>query len=158
MSILSVPYRPGTPTHPTGKGSNVATCPTALDPPPGVGGLLRHHVPRATGPTTRQGKAPVSPCVLPLQTCLSVWEGSGIITCPMELACHPTGKGSGIIMCHVAPDPPPGVGGPWRHHVLRGSQPSRHACAFPRHLTSGSSWPHQARGASSALNAYKTLT
>jgi hypothetical protein len=35
------------------------------------------------------------------------------------------------------------------------SAPGR-ARAFSRRLTSGSSWPHQARGAGSALNAYVT--
>jgi hypothetical protein len=35
------------------EGSGVATCPTVLDPPPGVGGLWRHHVSHGTGPTSR---------------------------------------------------------------------------------------------------------
>jgi hypothetical protein len=39
--------------------------------------------PRVTGPTTRQGRAPVSPCVLRLQTRLLVRESSGVATCPV---------------------------------------------------------------------------
>jgi hypothetical protein len=44
---------------------------------------------------------------------------------PWHRACHPTGKGSGIATCPVAPDPPPGEGGLWRHHVLPGTPPDR---------------------------------
>jgi hypothetical protein len=37
-------------------------------------------------PPTRQGRAPVSPCVLRLQTHLPVRESSGVVTCPMALS------------------------------------------------------------------------
>jgi hypothetical protein len=134
--------------HPTGKGSGVATCPVTLDP-------------------------------------LLVREGSAVATCSQ--ARHPVGKGFGVT---TTPDPPPGtgglwghhirpgpsprreglhcrhvsrgsrpasdVGGLWHHHMPHGSQPTRCAHAFPRCLASGSSWPHQACRAGSALNAYKT--
>jgi hypothetical protein len=60
--------------HPTGKGSTVVMCPAALAPSPGAGGLWRHHVSCATGPTTRQGRAPVSPYVPWLQAHLLVWD------------------------------------------------------------------------------------
>jgi hypothetical protein len=83
-----------------------------------------------------------------------VWEGSGVAIC--RRAHHPVGKGSSVVMCHAVPDPPPGVGGLWRHHVPHGSQPLRRACVFPRRLTSSLSWPHQPRRAGIALNAYKT--
>jgi hypothetical protein len=73
---------------------------------------------------------------------------------PGNWACHPVGKGSRVATCPTAPDPPPGAGGLWRRHVPRGSQPPRRARAFPRRLTSGSSWP-QARGTGNTLNTYK---
>jgi hypothetical protein len=79
------------------------------------GGLWRHHVSHGIGPTTRQGRALESPRVSRLQTRplrekalasphvrgirTTVWQGSGIVTCP------------------VAPDPPPCAGGLWSHHV-----------------------------------------
>jgi hypothetical protein len=110
--------------------------------------------PCATGPATRQGRALVSPHVPWLQTHLPALEGSSITTCGR--ARRPVGKGSGAVMCPVAPDPPLSAGGLWHHHAPHGSHPPRHAHAFPRRMTLGSSWPHQARGAGSALNAYKT--
>jgi hypothetical protein len=72
--------------HPVGKGSGVTMCPTAPDPPLSVRGIWRRHMPRGTGPTTRQGMTPVSPRVLWLQTHLPVREGPGIATCPMALS------------------------------------------------------------------------
>jgi hypothetical protein len=71
---------------PAGKGSSVTICPTAPDPPSGAGGLRRRHVPRATGPATKQGRAPTSPHVLWLQTHLPVRKGSGVTTCLMALS------------------------------------------------------------------------
>jgi hypothetical protein len=106
--------------HQLGEGSGVATCPTALNPPPStegsgvatypmapnpppgrgglqshhvscgsrpvpyVGRLWRHHMFRALGPPL--GRAPASPCVLWLQTCLLVREGSGAATCTVALS------------------------------------------------------------------------
>jgi hypothetical protein len=67
--------------RPTGNGSGVTTCLVALDPPPSAGGLWRHHVWPG-----RKGMAPVSPRVPRLQTCLPVWEGFGVATCPMALS------------------------------------------------------------------------
>jgi hypothetical protein len=49
--------------HPSGKSSGIATRPVVPDPPTGVRGLWCHHVPRGTRPTTRQGRALVSPRV-----------------------------------------------------------------------------------------------
>jgi hypothetical protein len=66
--------------HPIGKGFDVTTRPAAPDPPPGVGRLWRHHVPHAIGLATPQGRDPVSPHVLWLQTHLPVWEGSATAT------------------------------------------------------------------------------
>jgi hypothetical protein len=140
--------------HPVRKGSSVTTCPTTLDPSPGVEGLWYHHVrlgllpgreglrclhmSHSSRPTSRCGRALASPRVL------------------CHRACHPAGNGSGVTACPATPDPPPGVGGLWRHHVPCGSQPLRRIHVFPRRLTSDSSCPHQARGTGSALNAYKT--
>jgi hypothetical protein len=64
-------------------------------------------------------------------------------------------QGSGIATSHVALDLPPGAG-LWSHHVPCCPRPPGRARAFPRRLTLGSSWPHQARGAGGALNAYVT--
>jgi hypothetical protein len=65
--VTSAPWHQA--RYPVGKGSSVTMCPTALDPPPSTGGLWCRHVPHGTGPTTQQGRAPVSPCVLWLRTC-----------------------------------------------------------------------------------------
>jgi hypothetical protein len=162
-----VPAAPG--PLPVSESFGIAMCPITLSTPFDMEGLRCRHVsrgskpasrygralasPRATKPATQQGRAPVLPRVSWLQTRLPMWEGSGVATCHRD--CHPTGKGSGVATCPAAPDPSPGVGGLWCHHIPRGSQPLRHAHAFPRRLTSDSSWPHQARGAGSALNAYK---
>jgi hypothetical protein len=99
-------------------------------------------------------------------------KGSDIATCPMAPG-PPPGAGR-LWSRHVRPGPSPDreglwcrhvshgsrpasrCGGFWCHHVPRGSQLPRRAHAFPRRLISCSSWPHQTRGASSALNAYKT--
>jgi hypothetical protein len=121
--------------HSPGKGFGVATWPEAPNPSPSrrghqschvphgsrpapcTGRLRHHHLTEAPGPPP--SRAPVSPCVLWLQTRLLVREGSGSTTCPVAL-------------------------GPGRAH------------AFPRCLASGSSWPHQAHGADTTLNAYVT--
>jgi hypothetical protein len=92
--------------HPTGKSSGVTMCPTASDPSPGAGGLCRHHVPHATGPTTQQGRALVSPHVPWLQICLMERVGSSITTCPM------------------LPGPPPDKGGLRCRHVSYSSRPA----------------------------------
>jgi hypothetical protein len=141
-------------------------------PPPGREGLQCRHVsrssrptswcgralasPRATELTAWYGRAPVSPHLPQLQTHLLVREGSVVTTCPVWLGPPPAGKGSDVTTCPSALDPPPSVGGVWCLHGPRGSQPLRRARVFPRRLTSGSSWPHQARRVGSALNAYKT--
>jgi hypothetical protein len=52
---------------PTREGSGVATCPMALDPSPGTGGLQRRHVPRGARPR------------------LPAREDSGVATCHMAL-------------------------------------------------------------------------
>jgi hypothetical protein len=101
-----------------------------------------------------------------------IGKGSGVTTCPTApdppldaggLRRHhiapgppPAGKGSSVAMCPTTPDPPPSVGGLWHRHVSRVSHPPRCAHVFPRHLMLSSSWPHQARGADSTLNMYKT--
>jgi hypothetical protein len=72
--------------RPVGKGSGVVMCPTAPNPPPSEGGLWCLYVPHVTGPATQQGRAPVSPRVLRLQTHLPVREGSSVITCPVALS------------------------------------------------------------------------
>jgi hypothetical protein len=120
------------------EGSGVATCPEAPGPPPGGGGLRCFHVSHGSRPASQCKRALVSPCA------------------PWHWVRHPAGKGSGVTTCHEAPNPPLGAGGLWHCHVPCGSQPPRHACAFPRRLTLGSSWPHQAHRAGSALNAYRT--
>jgi hypothetical protein len=124
--------------HLTGKGSGIAMCPAAPDPPPGAGGLWCRHVtpglppgreglqchhmsygsrsasrcgralasPRATEPATQQGRALVLPRVPWLQTRLPVWEGSGVVTCP------------------VPPGPPPRREGLRCRHMSYSSRPS----------------------------------
>jgi hypothetical protein len=87
--------------HPPGEGSGVATCPKTpsssadrrglqsrhvshgFRPVPCAGRLYRCHVTEAPGLPPR--RAPVSPRVLWLQTCLLVQEGSGAATCPVAL-------------------------------------------------------------------------
>jgi hypothetical protein len=82
------------------EGSSITMCPTAPDLPPGMGGLWCRHVPFTTRPATQQGRAPVSPHVLWLQTRLQVQEGSSIATCPMALG-PPPGKDE-LRCCHVS--------------------------------------------------------
>jgi hypothetical protein len=123
---------------PVREGSGVATCPLPPGPPPSREGLRCHHMSCGSRPTSRCRKALASPHA------------------PWHQARHPARMSFGVATCPAALDPPPGAGGPRRHHVPRGPQPLRHARAFQRCLTSDSSWPHQARGAGSALNAYKT--
>jgi hypothetical protein len=53
--------------------------------------------PRATEPATWQGRVPVSPWVPCLHTPLSVWEGSGVATCPVPLGPPPDREG---LRCH----------------------------------------------------------
>jgi hypothetical protein len=105
--------------HTTGKGSGVATGPEAPSPSPDRRGLRSHHVPCGSKPTPctgrlwhchmtdtpgpPPGRAPVSPCVLCLQTCLLVREGSGAITCPVAVSpracpCVPKMPDNGLIM------------------------------------------------------------
>jgi hypothetical protein len=103
----------------------------------------------------------MSPRVPRFQTRLLVREDSGVMACPVAPAHLPVGEGSGVTMCPTVLDPSVGVGGLWHRHVPHSSQcamghkqkgntqpvyllgwahlPSRHARAFPRHLTSGSS-------------------
>jgi hypothetical protein len=119
--------------HPPGRGFGVTTCPEAPIPSPGRRGLRNRHVPRGFRPAPCTGR---------------LWR-------------HHMSE---------APRPPPGRA-PILPHVLwlqtrllvwEGSRaasaqwPSAlgRARAFPRCLTSGSSWPRQACGVSSALNAY----
>jgi hypothetical protein len=83
--------------HPTGKSSTITTCPVTADPSSIVGGLLRRHVPRATGPATLHGRASVSPHVPRHQTRLLVWECSGVVMCPMALGLLP---GREELRCH----------------------------------------------------------
>jgi hypothetical protein len=120
--------------HPVSKSSDIATCPVAPGMPPDRGGLQCHHVSRCS----LQGRALTSP------------------RAPWHRTLHQAGKGLGVAMCPTTPDPPPSAGGLWRRHVPYGSQPPRPGRAFSWHLTSGSSWPHQARGVGNTLNAYKT--
>jgi hypothetical protein len=120
------------------EGSGVAPCPVALGPPLDREGFRCRHVSCSSRPASRCRRALTSP------------------RAPWHHAHHPAGKGSGVTTCPAALDPPPGVGGLWCCHMPSGSQPLRCARAFPRRLTSVLSWPHHARGAGSALNAYKT--
>jgi hypothetical protein len=98
---------------------------------------------------------------------------------PWHRACLPAGEGFGVAMCPMVPNPPPSAGGIWCRHVSLGFRrpmghkqkgnsqsvyllgwahlPSRHARAFLRRLTLGSSLPCQAHGVGSALNTYKTV-
>jgi hypothetical protein len=99
-------------------------------------------------------------------------KGSGVATCLTAPDPSPAREGSGVATCPRHQDHC--LAGLWYRHVSCGSrpaslcgraleppracspQPPRRACVFSRRLTSGSSWPHQARGAGGALNAYKT--
>jgi hypothetical protein len=112
------------------------TCP--IGPPPDRKEQRCRHMSRSSRPASRCGRALTSP------------------RAPWHRARHPVGKGSSVTTCPTTPYPRPGAGGSWCHHMPRGSQPPRRARAFPRRLTSGSSWTHQAHRASIALNAYKT--
>jgi hypothetical protein len=150
----------------------ITTCPLALGTPPvrrglrchhvthdskptsRYEGLRRHHVPHAIEPATQQRRAPESPRVSRLQT--HPLRRKALMSPHVRGTRTTSRQGFGITMCPVAPEPPSGAGGLWGHHVPYGPQPLKHARAFPRRLTSGSSWPHQARGAGITLNAYKT--
>jgi hypothetical protein len=123
--------------------TRLKSSPTAPDPTPGTGGLRRHHMSHATGPTSRCGRA------------LALWR---VLWHRTRLT---AGEGSIVAMCPMIPDPPPSVAGLWRCHVPCGSQramghkqkgniqpvyllgwahlPLRRARAFPRCLTSVSS-------------------
>jgi hypothetical protein len=113
-----------------------------------------------------------------------------VLPCAQRHRARHLAEGSGIVMCLMAPGPPPAQGGSgvatWlRHHdhhpaglryrhVSCGFRPAywcrrapeppraqwlsapRRTRAFPRRLTSGPSWPHQARSAGSTLNMYVT--
>jgi hypothetical protein len=120
--------------------------------PPARRGLRCRHVPQDTELVSRQERAPESPRVSRLQA--RPLRGKAL-PLPRDRGTRTTApQGSGITTCPVAPDLPPGAGGLWSRHVPCGPRPPGRACAFPRHLTSDSSWPHQARGAGSVLNAY----
>jgi hypothetical protein len=171
--------------HPVGKGSSVTACPCGSRHAPGAEELWHRHVPHGTGhatpleralvssrvprlqtysrcgralaspcadrPTDRQGRASVSPRVLCLQTrfgcgrALALPCGVGPTTRQRRALVSPhvprlqthlsVREGSGVAMCPMT---------------------LRRARAFSRRLLSGSSWPHQARRAGSALNAYRT--
>jgi hypothetical protein len=62
--------------HPAGEGSDVAACPRSSRPAPGARELWHRHMPHGIKHATRQERAPVSPCVLLLQTRLSVQRAS----------------------------------------------------------------------------------
>jgi hypothetical protein len=122
--------------HPPGKGSGVATCLEAPSTPPTRKGLQCHHVPQGTERATHKERAPVSS------------------RAPRHLDHRPTGLRYRHMSCGSRPaswcgrasEPP------------RAQWPSapRSARAFPRRLTSDSSWPRLARGANIALNVYVT--
>jgi hypothetical protein len=89
--------------HTTGKGSGVATGPEAPSPSPDRRGLQSHHVPCGCRPTPLRRKA---------------------LALPHDRHTRTTARqGSGIAMCLVAPDLPPGAGGLRSHHVPSGPQP-----------------------------------
>jgi hypothetical protein len=83
--------------HPPREGSGVTTCPEAPSPSRSRRGLRSHHVSHGSrlipcagrlwhrhvieAPGPPPGRAPVSPRVLWLQTCLLLWEGSRAATC-----------------------------------------------------------------------------
>jgi hypothetical protein len=70
---------------------------------------------------TRHGMAPASPRVMWHRAHLSMREGSGVTTCP------------------TVPDPPPGVGRLWHHHMSRAPAlpPGRRGLQC-RHVSCGS--------------------
>jgi hypothetical protein len=122
--------------HTTGKGSVVDTCPTTSDPPPGVGGLWRRHVPpdsppgreglrcrnvsRSSRPTSRCARALVLPCVIGL----AARQGRALVS-PYVLRLQtrlPVREGSGVAMCLVPPGPSPNREGHRRHHMSYGSR------------------------------------
>jgi hypothetical protein len=112
--------------------------PIAPDPAPGAEELWHHHVPYGTGNANRQKRALVSLCILRLQTRLLVrralaspralWhralhptgEGSRVTTCLMAPDSSLAWEGSGVIMCPTHPDHH--FTGLWYHHVSCGSR------------------------------------
>jgi hypothetical protein len=81
--VATCPVTPGLP--PDEGGLRCQQCPAVSDLPSGAGGLWRHGVSRGTRPASRQGRAPVSPCVPWFQTRLLVREGSSVTTWHMAL-------------------------------------------------------------------------
>jgi hypothetical protein len=78
-------------------------------------------MPRGTEPVTRQERALESPRALWLQARLLRWKA---LVSPRDRGTRTTARqGSGMAMCHVAPDPPPSMGGLLSHHVPCGSRP-----------------------------------
>jgi hypothetical protein len=73
------------------ESSDIVTCPLAPAMPPDREGLRSHYVSRGFRPASRCGRALVS-----------LRASSGVATC--HRARHPTGKGSGVVMCPAAPE------------------------------------------------------
>jgi hypothetical protein len=117
--IATCPVTPGLP--PDEGGLRCQQCPAVPDLPSGAGGLWRHGVPRGTRPASRQGRAPVSPCVPRFQTRLLVREGSSITTWHMAMGHNQKGNTQLVYLLSWAHLPPTRDG------------------AFLRSLTSGSS-------------------
>jgi hypothetical protein len=126
-------------------------CSVAQSTPPVRRGLWCHNVSRGIKHTTRQERAPELLRVSRLQIHPVRRKA---LTSPCDRGTRTTTRqGSGIAMCPVAPNLSSSAGGLWSRHVTCGPRPPGRARAFPRRMTS---WPHQAQGAGSALNAYVT--
>jgi hypothetical protein len=122
---------------------DLSRVPRRQTPPPGMGGLWRHHMSHGTRPR------------------LPAWVGSGVTACPMApdpATRHGRALASPRVSWHQTPPPDPG--GLWRHHVSHGTKPhlparegsgvtmclmatyptSRHGGLWRRHVPRLSTW------------------